>query len=108
MKVGDLLIVEVNLPRTSIYATNEFKSVLENAIERGERKIIVDFTKCDFIDSTFLGLMVVLLKRLSPIKGELCLVAPNPNVKSSLELTRMNKIFKVFDDLNVAVNQLSA
>ncbi len=106
-KVGDVFILEVNLPRTSIYAANEFKESLNKIIDDGEKKLIVDFSKCDFVDSTFLGVLVIGLKKLTPAGGGLRLVITHPNVKSSLELTRMDKIFKIFGDLDTAINSYS-
>lgn len=106
-KVGEVFVLEVNLPRTSIYVANEFKDSLNKIIDVGEKKIVVDFSKCDFVDSTFLGVLVVGLKRLTPIGGGLRLVISHPNVKSSLELTRMDKIFRIYSDLESAINSYS-
>ncbi|MBU2585572.1 MAG: STAS domain-containing protein [Bacteroidetes bacterium] len=106
-KAQDIYIIGVKLTRTSIYMANEFKDFLNKAIEKREKKILVDFLECDYIDSTFLGVLVVTLKKLVAVGGSIRLVISNPNVKSSLELTRMNKIFKVYDDLQTAISSFN-
>lgn len=53
VKQGNILIVDVNIPRTSIYMANDFKEMIFRAIDEGEKFLVVDFSKCDFVDSTF-------------------------------------------------------
>ncbi|MCX8056183.1 MAG: STAS domain-containing protein [Ignavibacteria bacterium] len=102
IKQDKVLIVDVNIPRTSIYLANDFKDIIFNAIDSGEKYIIVDFSKCEFVDSTFLGVLVVSYKKLLPIGGNIHIVVNNPNVIASLEMTRMDKIFKIFPSVQEA------
>jgi anti-anti-sigma factor len=106
-KAQDIFIIGVKLARTSIYMANEFKDSLNKAIDKREKKIVVDFSECDFIDSTFFGVLVVTLRKLMAVGGSIRLVISSPNVKSSLELTRMNKIFKVYEDIQTAINSFN-
>jgi anti-anti-sigma factor len=106
-KQNDIFIVDVNIPRTSIYLANDFKELIFNAIENGEKHIIVDFSKCEFIDSTFLGVLVVSYKKLIPIGGNIHLVINNQNIMANLDMTRMTKIFKVYSTFEEASNSFS-
>lgn len=103
-KLDNNYLIEVGFPRTSIYLANDFKNVVFDAIDNGELNIIVDFSQCDFIDSTFLGVLVVAHKRLLPLGGKIKLVIKNPSVHASLTMTRIDKIFNVFPSLNEALN----
>jgi len=103
-KQNDILIIGVDIPRTSIYLANDFKDIIFGAIENGEKYIIVDFSKCEFVDSTFLGVLVVSYKKLIPIGGNIHLVVSNPNILANLDMTRMTKIFKVFPTIEDANN----
>lgn len=107
VKQGNILIVDVNIPRTSIYMANDFKEMIFRAIDEGEKFLVVDFSKCDFVDSTLLGVLVVSYKKLLPLGGNIHLVFNNPNVIASLEMTRMNKIFKVFSSVQEASQNFS-
>jgi len=106
-KQNDIFIVDVNFPRTSIYLANDFKEVIFGAIENGEKFIIVDFSKCEFVDSTFLGVLVVSYKKLIPVGGNIHLVVSNQNILANLDMTRMTKIFKVFPSIEEARNGFS-
>lgn len=103
IKQDSVLIIEVNIIRTSIYLANDFKEILFSAIKNGEKFLVVDFSNCEFVDSTFLGVLVVSYKKLLPLGGNIHLVVNNPNIVTSLEMTRMDKIFKIFSNKQEAV-----
>ena len=85
----------------------EFKQVLVNDIQRDFKKIVVDLSSCEFIDSTFLGSLVVSLKKLTGLGGDLRLVGFQPAVHSMFELTRMYRVFESFKSADEAVQSFS-
>ncbi len=103
IKQDNVLVIEVNIVRTSIYLANDFKEIIFGAIDSGEKFLVVDFSPCEFVDSTFLGVLVVSYKKLLPLGGNIHLVVNNPNIITSLEMTRMDKIFKIFSNKQEAI-----
>jgi anti-anti-sigma factor len=101
---GAVLIENVNLTRATIKEAEEFKQTLLRDIENDWRKIVVDLSECEFIDSTFLGALVVSLKKLTSLGGDLKLVGFQPAVHSMFELTRMYRVFESFSDKEEAVS----
>ena|ERR1035437_1730905 len=95
-KHDDILVEVVNLTRATLKEAEEFKIILTNDITTGWRKIIVDLSECEFIDSTFLGALVVSLKKVTGLGGDLRLVGFQPAVHSMFELTRMYRVFESF------------
>jgi len=106
-KYGDITVEVVNLTRATLKEAEEFKLTLIQDIEEGVRKIVVDLRQCEFIDSTFLGALVVSLKKITTIGGELKLVGFQPAVHSMFELTRMYRVFEAFSTKEEAVNSFS-
>lgn len=102
-KRENVLIETVNISRATLKEAEDFKNMLLQAIDNGERKIVVDFSQCDFVDSTFLGGLVVSLKRMTAAKGDIRLVGFRPPVRSMFELTRMHKVFEAFETVEDAV-----
>ncbi|MHB1688043.1 MAG: STAS domain-containing protein [Ignavibacteriaceae bacterium] len=94
--IGNIVVETVNLTRATLKEAEEFKQTLSQDIEMGARKIIVDLTDCEFIDSTFLGSLVVSLKKMTALGGDLKLVGFQPAVHSMFELTRMYRVFEAF------------
>ena len=97
------VIITVELIRATIKEAEEFKLLLAQEIESGTRDLIVDLSYCEFIDSTFLGALVVSLKRLLTVKGTLKLCNLKPSVISMFELTRMHKVFEIYPSLDSAL-----
>lgn len=104
---NDVLVEVVNLTRATLKEAEEFKQTLTQDIETGARKIIVDLTDCEFIDSTFLGALVVSLKKVTALGGDLRLVGFQPAVHSMFELTRMYRVFESFKTKEEAINSFS-
>ncbi|MBI2419025.1 MAG: STAS domain-containing protein [Ignavibacteriales bacterium] len=99
----DVIVEVVNLTRATLKEAEEFKKVLSEEIDKGTRKLIVDLRECEFIDSTFLGALVVSLKKITALGGDLRLVGFQPSVHSMFELTRMYRVFEAFQTRQSAV-----
>jgi anti-anti-sigma factor len=95
-QTNDVVVITVNIKRATMADAEEFKETLVNEIQRGIKKIVVDLSTCEFIDSTFLGGLVVSLKKLTALDGDLRLVGFQPAVHSMFELTRMYRVFESF------------
>lgn len=102
-----IIIFEVDMPRATLKEAESFKNELSQEIDSGERKIIVDLTNCEFIDSTFLGALVVSLKKVTALSGDLRLVGFQPAVHSMFELTRMYRVFESYKSREDAVKSFS-
>lgn len=99
----DVVVQYVDLTRATLKEADEFKYTLTKNIEQGYRKIVVDLSQCEFIDSTFLGALVVSLKKVTSLGGDLRLVGFHPSVHAMLELTRMHRVFESFPSKEEAV-----
>ncbi|KAB2908222.1 MAG: STAS domain-containing protein [Ignavibacteriales bacterium] len=102
-KDGDVTVVGVGLVRATLSNAEEFKNLLLQHIDNGVTKLVVDLSECEFIDSTFLGALVVSFKRITQANGDIKLVGFQPAVQSMFELTRMYRIFEAFKTTGEAV-----
>lgn len=87
---------------------DQLRSVLANEVELGWN-LIVDLSEVDLLDSTGLGLLVGILKRarergerLGIAPTQLVLVVDTPEVRRTLELTRLDRVFTIADRLEDA------
>lgn len=104
---NDVIVEIVNVERATIKYAEEFKKQVLNSINNGFFKVVVDLSNVEFIDSSFLGVLVRTLKRTVQFKGDLKLVGLQPAVRSMFELTRMLRVFDSFDNTNEAINSFS-
>jgi anti-anti-sigma factor len=104
---NNICLISVNINRATLEEAEEFKSLLFEKILRDIQKIIIDLSQCEFIDSTFLGSLVVSLKKATSKGGDLRLIGFQPGVETMFELTRMHRVFESFKTKEEAVNSYS-
>ena len=73
------------------------KEQVLDQLERGDRKFIVDFSKTDYIDSSGLGVLVTLSKKIREQGGQLSLVSLSEDLRTLFELTKLDTLF-IFSD----------
>lgn len=83
-----------------------FKEEMISLIANGARLVIVSFENVNYIDSSFLGSLVVALKYAMPRNVDIYLVSLKPDVKNLLTLIRMDKVFKMFKDYEQAMESV--
>lgn len=84
-----------------------FKEEMITLITHGAKLILLSFEKVNYIDSSFLGSLVVALKYAMPRNADICLVSLKPDVKNLLTLIRMDKVFKIYKDFRQAMETLT-
>ena len=76
-------------------------------VEKGNRSIVVDLNNVDFTDSSFLGALLAAHKSAVRINGSIRICGLVPQVKNVFDVTHMNKIFMVYDDVDKAIKSFS-
>lgn len=104
---NDILIVKVNEQRATVEISGKFKENLLKKIDEGYNNIVVDLSASDFVDSSFLGALVAGLKKSTMKSGDLKIIGLQPPVRAMFELTRLYRIFDIFDNLDEAVNSFN-
>ena len=106
-RIKDIMIVKVNFSRATLKESKDLKNILFDGIDIGERKIIVDLSMCEFVDSTFMGTLVVSLRKVSALNGDLKLVELHPSARSLFELARLFRIFETFNSREEAIESFN-
>jgi len=95
----DITIIRIEEKRATIEISKDFKQFLLDLIKNGEiKKLIVDFTKVDFVDSSFLGALVAGLKLITENKGDIKIFGLSASVRVMFELTRLYKVFEIHEN----------
>jgi anti-sigma B factor antagonist len=84
--------------------SGELKAYLLQMIEGGENQIIVKLEHVRFIASSGLGALLSGNKHILTKSGKLALTNIQKQVLSMFELTRLNRVFDIYADLNEAIN----
>lgn len=81
----------------------ELKSRILEELEGGERKFVVDFSQTGYIDSSGLGVLVSLSKKIREQGGELRLSSLNEDLRTLFELTKLDTLFRIADSREEAL-----
>lgn len=82
---------------------HELKQKVTDALESGERKFLIDFTKTGYIDSSGLGVLVSLSRRIREAEGDLRLSGLNEDLRTLFELTKLDTLFNIADTSSAAL-----
>jgi anti-sigma B factor antagonist len=102
-KVNGILIVTIEEKEANLSKSDRFKELVVEEINSGERNIILSFKNVLYLDSSFLGALVGILKMLLPLNGRLVISDLNGDIENLFELTRLNKIFSIKEDVKTAM-----
>jgi anti-sigma B factor antagonist len=94
-RTDDVLLVTVD-GQLVVSNRQEFKQAILDAMEQGARLVVADFSGSPYIDSSGLGALVSLSRRLRDAGGDLRLVGLNDDLRSLFELTRLDQLFPVY------------
>ena len=93
-RVGSTLIVEVD-GQLIVGNRHELKEMMLEEISGGVRNFIVDFARTGYIDSSGLGVLVGLSKRVREVDGTLQLTSLSHDLMRLFELTKLDTLFTI-------------
>jgi len=73
----------------------ELKTLIQEGLDRGERKFLIDCSQTGYIDSSGLGALVSLSKKVRELSGELRIAGLNEDLRSLFELTKLDTLFHI-------------
>ncbi len=80
----------------------QLRDVLAELVDRGVHHLIVDLEQVSFLDSSGIGVLIGVLRRLREHGGSLHLTAPRPHVRRVLELTGITTLLPTYATLDEA------
>ena len=81
----------------------ELKDLVQAAVEKGDRRILIDFSRTGYIDSSGLGVLVSLSKKIREQGGELRLANLNEDLRTLFELTKLDTLFHISNNREEAL-----
>ena len=73
----------------------ELKTLVQEGLDRGERKFLIDCSRTGYIDSSGLGALVTLSKRVREANGDLRIAGLNEDLRALFELTKLDTLFHI-------------
>jgi anti-sigma B factor antagonist len=83
-----------------------FRAIFKNLINEDKKKIIVNLEKVSWINSTGLGILISGYTTVRRAGGDLVLTHVSDRIESILYVTKLNLLFKSFENAEEAVKSL--
>jgi anti-sigma B factor antagonist len=88
--------------RLDANVSDELKNIMVDLIENNRYKIVINLGKTKYVDSSGLGAIVSRISVTRSNKGDVRLATKTKSILELLDLTRLNKILKCYDDAKTA------
>lgn len=82
------------------------KTALQNEIDAGYTRCIIDLDEVNYMDSSGIGFLIGALKQLEGIDGQLRISRLNTYLSGLFRLLHLNEILRISDTVHSAVSSL--
>ncbi len=106
-KGGDVAILE---PKGSLVGgdeTDDLRSSVNDLLEKGNRKLVIDLGKVTYLNSTAIGALVAAHTSYANRSGKIVLCNVNKSITNIFIVTKLSMIFQVEKDQGDAVLSLT-
>src|SRR5437763_712620 len=80
-----------------VNTSERLRTELLRLIEDGCRRLVIDMSELALIDSTGLGVLVGVMKRVLQHGGEMHLRAPRPAARKVYDITGLDRVFTIIE-----------
>lgn len=105
-KQDGILICNIN-GDIDINSSPDIRKIFSELTAKQEKKIIIDLSEVSYIDSSGLATLVEVLKKVKGYDGRLKLSNLADKVKGLFEITKLEKIFQIYDTVEGAISDFA-
>jgi anti-sigma B factor antagonist len=96
-QVGDDAAVIRPRGRLTMVVTQQLRTLIDETVQGGRARIVVDLGSCEFIDSSGLGALIAGLKTARQAGGDLRIAGVGPQIATVLRLTNLDRVLRPHD-----------
>jgi anti-sigma B factor antagonist len=85
---------------------SETEAVVQTLLDQGVRKLVLDLTHVDFVDSAGLGIIMRMFGEIADRGGQFRIAGPRDQVRRLFDITHTSAILSVDPDLVTSVQKL--
>ena len=87
-------------------SAREFAGYLEQILVEETGPVLINFESINYMDSTGLGELIGYLQKFEDRERKMALLKPNHRIQALLKITKLDTVFKIFDDRADALEYL--
>jgi len=100
---GDVVIVHAAPARLMHPSLSEFSSSVKGQLTGGERKVVIDLSRVEYLDSAAIGCLMDLYRQATNTGATLKLAGVQRRVETMLTLVGANQFMEIYPDAAAAV-----
>ncbi len=100
--IGDLTVVTLSSTVNTASAPS-IRRIFSSLLNDGYRRLIIDLSKVEVIDSSGLGVLIELLKKIRVGEGELRVAGIPTHLETVFELTHLDQVFSIYSNADDAI-----
>jgi len=100
--VGEVVVARIRGDHLDAGTVEDFKAAAAPVLEQS-RKVVLDLSALQFVDSSGIGAIISCLRKLNGRGGDLKLCGLSKAVRSLFELVRLHRIFEICQTSGEAV-----
>ncbi len=104
--VNDHFIVTINLKRATIEEAGGLNKILSDAIINGWSKLLIEMHDVEYIDSTFLGALVINLKKIMELNGKFGLIGFKASLHTFIQQMSLDRTFEIYSSRAEAIKNI--
>lgn len=101
-----ITVVRPGTERVTAANAKTFKDEIVALIDAGATQLVIDFSEVSFLDSSGLGALVGVLKRIGN-RGELAVCGLNSDIEQMFRICRMDQVFTIYADVKTSIQTIS-
>jgi anti-sigma B factor antagonist len=81
----------------------KLKDLVKELAQESGLELVIDMGKTTYVDSSGCGALVASLRALVKNHGDMKIARPGPQALTLFQLTRLHKVFQIYDNLESAI-----
>lgn len=96
-------VIKIKFERATLREASSFKKYMEKILAEYDRNLIIDLNDCEFVDSSFFGVLVSGVKRLKAMDRKFYLIYDSKGRLPIFSATGLDKVFTIFKSVDEAI-----
>jgi anti-sigma B factor antagonist len=103
----DIVVIDVDGKVVLGDGDVEIKEIVDDLLQKGNKKILLNLAKVPYLDSAGLGEIIRCFTALRRSGGHLKLLSPNQRIVDLLNITKLLNVFDCYDSESAAIKSFS-
>jgi anti-sigma B factor antagonist len=103
---NNITVIRPGTPRLTAQNAKMFKDEVTAMIDAGSNQLVIDFQEVAFLDSSGLGALVGVLKKIGN-RGEVIICGLSSEVEQMFRICRMDRVFNIYANEKTALQTMS-